>query len=1603
MRKLTNRAILLLMVLALVASVLPAAVLATGETESPFKGWSLTLGDNIGVNFYLTKDVAYTANVTVDGVEANYVQTETDDNYILNVKVAAAQMTDTIALTVKNGEAVVHTGEYSVRQYAETILQGNYDDSVKQMVLQMLNYGAAAQKYFGYKTTSPANAGYELDSQAEVSNEVPAIAPEGSAEGVTLYGMSLVFESKTAVRFYFTGDVSGHEFKVNDTVLSPVSKNSMHYVEVGNINPQDLDKQITVTVDGTLSVSYSPMNYIVRQYNSSNSSDELKALVQVMYGYYLQAKDYQKAVDATEIELPVSYDMNIAGNDLVVSNIALNGNLVGVSVQGTEISLGNATMKNNTLTIPAASFQQDTMPSGKLTLEVVTDTKTIAVSGEFIWVIPNWAGMAAMEKHMVSDGTAYTGSLALGADIDATGKTISNFLWKSITNFNGSFDGRNYTISGVKTPKGNYGLFRDLGADGVIKNVKLTGVTVTTNAGGLVGGTVSGTLENIYVEGSVTADGMKADSNLANFGAGLLCGKIQSGAKINNVIVELTDITDGLYLATAFGKLNQAGATEDSVFTNCYAVNADNCTFAKHSTWEKVSFTQGGSNANFADIASLWADEAAALVAKQIGLSKPSVSIALDNSFDMNVAGNDLVLNVAAEPESITVQGTDITLTGTWADGKLTIPAKSFQQDNMPSGTLTLAVKTAACDYAFTGDFIWVINNASDLLKMRNHMTTSDESVYGGMLALGANIDLDDVTIKNNGMSGKTFAGSFDGRMFTLSNMKADTGNIGLFGHVSGTVKNLKFTNVTVSSYTAAIAGGLFSGTIENVYVQGTITADGMKATSNLTNFGAGLLVGRIQTGAKINNVIVELTDIADNLYLATAFGKMHQSGATEASVFTNCYAINADNCTFAMHGTWEKVSFTEGGSNANFADLDALWANEAAAALAESFGLEKAGKKELAIELENSYDMNVAGSNFVVENANLTGALVSVTIQGSELVLADATLENGVLTIPAASFQLDTMPSGVLTLVVVTDKVDCTISGEFVWVIHNSAELLAMKNHLVSEDAGNYTGSLALGADIDAISFNANNGLFAKTEVFAGTFDGRMHSISSITVKAGGVGLFTYVSGKICNLKVLDSAVSSYTAPLVGGILTGTIENVYIKGSITADGIGANSNRNNFGCGLLAARYKYGAKVTNVIVDVESIADGLYLATAFGKFGDTVNPENVFTNCYAIGAGNQAYMTYASDYTKTVKLALPGESNGNYASLYAMWNENATAKALAQDTFKLAEPEKPVVAITMAKSYDMNVAGNDLVVADGRLAGTVSSVAVQGTEIVLENATISNGVLTIPAASFQFDTMPSGNLTLVIVSDMMECTVSGEFVWVIPNWAGMAAMEKHMVSDGTAYTGSLALGADIDVSGKTITNFLWKTITKFNGTFDGRNHTISGVKTPKGNYGLFRDLGADGVIKNLKLTNATVTTYAGALVGGELLGTLENIYVEGAITGDGMSASSNLANFGSGLLAGRIQAGAKINNCIVNVTSIASGLRLGSAFGKLNKSGATEANVFTNCYAVNADGCTFVKYSTWEKLSFTTGSTNANFADMTALWADENAAALATALGLTQ
>ena len=277
-----------------------------GQTQDYVDSWNLILGDRIGVNFYLAlteenaanTQVRFTLNghsTTADAADAQI----RDGKYVFGLDVSAAQMTEEITVEVLHGGKVVESGSYTVRQYAQYILSntsGAYSAQTVGLVKAMLSYGAQAQRYFGSNVGSLADAGYEQTEFTSVPETVEKAKITGSVTGAAYYGATLLFRSNVAVRFYFTGDVSGLKFTVNGQEQKAIAKGDMSYVEIDGIVPQNLDQQITLTVTdpqgGTMIITYGPMNYMVNM--SAAGSAGLQELLLKMYNYHLAAKNYTK-------------------------------------------------------------------------------------------------------------------------------------------------------------------------------------------------------------------------------------------------------------------------------------------------------------------------------------------------------------------------------------------------------------------------------------------------------------------------------------------------------------------------------------------------------------------------------------------------------------------------------------------------------------------------------------------------------------------------------------------------------------------------------------------------------------------------------------------------------------------------------------------------------------------------------------------------------------------------------------------------------------------------------------------------------------------------------------------------------------------------------------------------------------------------------------------------------------------------------------------------------------------------------------------------------------------------------------------------------------
>ena len=285
-----------------------AATVADTQEPAQIVTQQLVLGDNLNMRFWVKANMENAAiNVTIGSGETKSIAlTEQDANgyYIVNVALAAAQMTDVITLQATAGDVTGTAKQYSVRQYADVILNGDYTEPTTNLVQVMLNYGAGAQVYFNYNNTADqlANKGYE-SNPTEALPEEQAVVVEGTTEGIRFYGVSLSFRDRIALRYYYTGDITGMTVNAGDKAYTIGQKDSLSYVELADINPQDYATVYTVSVgdgENPLSVGYSAMHYISRMCGKSSTSENLVNLLKWLNDYYKAAICYNEWLASCE-------------------------------------------------------------------------------------------------------------------------------------------------------------------------------------------------------------------------------------------------------------------------------------------------------------------------------------------------------------------------------------------------------------------------------------------------------------------------------------------------------------------------------------------------------------------------------------------------------------------------------------------------------------------------------------------------------------------------------------------------------------------------------------------------------------------------------------------------------------------------------------------------------------------------------------------------------------------------------------------------------------------------------------------------------------------------------------------------------------------------------------------------------------------------------------------------------------------------------------------------------------------------------------------------------------------------------------------------------
>ncbi|HCS14443.1 MAG TPA: hypothetical protein DIV56_01810 [Lachnospiraceae bacterium] len=316
-------------------------------------GYSLSLTGNIGVNFYmeLSDDVVNdesvymnftlpngtTSKVYVNGNHEDGSTATTDTTvkngvtyYVFTCEVAAKEMTSDIQAQMigNNGEkkGTVHT--YTVKEYADYILshmsaeESDISKATIQLVKGMLNYGGAAQKYFGYKTDKLASDGLTLTGAVfNDTSIINIITNDANKASVTYDNAKVTFKSAylslnsttdLCVSVQFADDVTVKEdmfaIRCNTDQISKdqyevtkVNEENCYKITLHGVKASQLNEKYAFCVElsdteyaelayGTNSYAYTVMSSAC---DNINNIESLREVVKALYAYGSCSQEYE--------------------------------------------------------------------------------------------------------------------------------------------------------------------------------------------------------------------------------------------------------------------------------------------------------------------------------------------------------------------------------------------------------------------------------------------------------------------------------------------------------------------------------------------------------------------------------------------------------------------------------------------------------------------------------------------------------------------------------------------------------------------------------------------------------------------------------------------------------------------------------------------------------------------------------------------------------------------------------------------------------------------------------------------------------------------------------------------------------------------------------------------------------------------------------------------------------------------------------------------------------------------------------------------------------------------------------------------------------------
>ena len=293
--KRTNKILVLVISLMMIVTLLAglsitASAEETGtETNTPvaeFVGKQVNLGGDISMKFYvrnnedrpiesITVEVEFLGKLTYL-TECEPHPTE-DKVYIYTFEGINPQcLGDLMNVTILWGgipvghEKAVLTG-YSVKENLINAYNITNDANMKQLIIDTLEYGAAAQVYRDYKTDALVTKDVDFISEGKTEVDVPKSSP--------VVNETVADSIKEATVNFST--VNFIKVSYNDGEVKTLTSDA--------VAAYDFAKKMQFSADGLFTLGYSVNDYCYDVINSETTTEAMKSLAKALYNYGLSA------------------------------------------------------------------------------------------------------------------------------------------------------------------------------------------------------------------------------------------------------------------------------------------------------------------------------------------------------------------------------------------------------------------------------------------------------------------------------------------------------------------------------------------------------------------------------------------------------------------------------------------------------------------------------------------------------------------------------------------------------------------------------------------------------------------------------------------------------------------------------------------------------------------------------------------------------------------------------------------------------------------------------------------------------------------------------------------------------------------------------------------------------------------------------------------------------------------------------------------------------------------------------------------------------------------------------------------------------------------